>query len=230
MRTCPAPAGLFRCRHFAEIPYAVPDSKRNELGSGSLLFRDPHAAPSQPCVVRGWFRKHRAMTLDFSLTPCSSSNYRTASCDRRHQKDRCRPSGDPRPCAYDALLDASRKRTPKPHSEPARERPKPSRELAPPDGRRRICWVLELCGCHAFARHARHLTDHRLEVNADLDGEAQAKPNAGHVIIHHDRARSPTLALQMLSSWRSHHPNGQLAEAKSGAEHQAVRLQRSARA
>ena len=37
-------------------------------------------------------------------------------------------------------------------------------ELAPPDGQRRISWLLELCSCHAFAHHARHLTDHRLEV------------------------------------------------------------------
>jgi hypothetical protein len=37
-------------------------------------------------------------------------------------------------------------------------------ELAPPDGQRRICWGLELSTCHAFARHARLLTDHRLEV------------------------------------------------------------------
>ena len=36
-------------------------------------------------------------------------------------------------------------------------------ELAPPDGQRRICWVLELCSCHACARHARLLTDHRRE-------------------------------------------------------------------
>jgi hypothetical protein len=46
-------------------------------------------------------------------------------------------------------------------------------ELMPPDGQRRICWLLELCSCHALARHARHLTDHRLEVNTN-------PPDGGH--------------------------------------------------
>src|SRR5438552_1251098 len=43
-------------------------------------------------------------------------------------------------------------------------------ERAPTDGQRRICVVLELCRCAAFARHARLLTDHRREVKADPDG------------------------------------------------------------
>jgi hypothetical protein len=38
-------------------------------------------------------------------------------------------------------------------------------ERVPPDGQRRICWVLELCSCHACARHARLVTDHRRPVN-----------------------------------------------------------------
>src|ERR1700704_1716139 len=49
-------------------------------------------------------------------------------------------------------------------------------ELAPTYRQRRICWLLELCSCPAFARHARHLTDHRLEVKIAPDGNAHGEP------------------------------------------------------
>ena len=43
---------------------------------------------------------------------------------------------------------------------------------APTDGARRICGVLELCRCAAFARHARLRTDHRREGPASEGGVA----------------------------------------------------------